>query len=188
MTKTKETAFKAPAIDKLPRGEAAIGKAIASIKVRGVKLQNDVHIACCAVLQHLIEHKDIRVVQKLMDALPASYRTNAVRDWFTAFGPVAWEKNKAVFNRQFNMDEAEQSFRQGVLDPFWLFSPEKPYVQLDLDKALASLVSKLNTDMEKTGRKHGHAISVLETLKASLSAPGQDKPAIEEPADPLAQA
>lgn len=181
--KTETTAFKAPAIDKLPRGEANIGKAIASIKVRGAKLQNDVHIAACAVLQHLIEHKDIRIVGKLMDALPASYRTNAVRDWFTAFGPVAWEKNKPVFNKQFNMAEADQSFRQAVLDPFWLFSPEAVYQPINLNVKLEQLIKALVKDQDKTGAKHGHAIAVLEGLKSAPPAAPAPAPA---DADPLA--
>lgn len=181
---TKATEFKAPAIDKLPRGEAAINKAIASIKVRGVKLQNDVHIAACAVLQHLIElgNNDVRIVGRFMDALPASYRTNAMRDWFSAHGPIAWEKNKAVFNSAFNLAEQEASFRQGVRDPFWLFSPEAEYQPINVKAKLDQLIKALVKDQEKTGAKHGSTIAVLEGLKDNVSSA---QPAKVDAADPL---
>ena len=170
MAKTNKTAYKAPAMSALATGLPAIAKSLASIKTRGVKLQNDVHIAACSVLRHVGEHKDVRVVQSLFDALPASYRTNAVRDWFVAYGPIAFDKNKPVFVK----DKATE-LTKAMADPFWLFSEEKDYVQVDVLALINAAVKKLTTDQEKAGTHHGKLIATLETLKLDY-APKAVKP------------
>lgn len=178
MAKAKETAYKAPAMSALPTGLPAITKALTSIKTRGVKLQNDVHIAACAVLRHVGEHKDVRVVQSLLDALPASYRTNAVRDWFTAYGPVVFEKNKPVY-----VKGKETELTKAMSDPFWLFSVEAAYVPVDVNALINSVIKKLTTDQEKAGTHHGKVIAVLEGLKGEAV-----KPAVAPTGDALVDA
>lgn len=187
----KKTEYVAPTADKLLKTNQAIDKAIASIKVRGVKLQNDVHIAACSVVKHLFDHKDIRMVHKLMEALPASYRTNAMRDWFTAFAPVAWDKNKPVFNSKFDLSDPERCIRDALLNPFWLFTEEAAYMPVDVVALINSVIKKLDNDTAKSGGKADHA-----DLVAKLTAlrPEPAKKTVEtvgggeapEAADPMA--
>lgn len=174
MADKKATEYKAPTADKLIKTEALIIKAIGSIKTRGKTLQNDVHIAACSILALFADNKDIRLVRTFMDALPASYRTNALRDWFTAYGPVSWDKNKAVFNAKFDLTELDKSVRQALLDPFWLFSPEQVYQPIDVNAKLDALIKALIADETKAGKNHRAMIAGLEMLKAK---PVADKPA-----------
>ena len=168
MTKVE---FNAPTIASLPKTDAELDKAFKSIKGRGNTLQMDVHKAACGVLHRMNElgNNDVRIVGKLMESLPASYRTNAMRDWFTAFGPVAWDKNKPVFAR----DKADKTIAltAALAEPFWLFSPEADYKPLDVDKALYALIKKLTADQTKSGAHHGKALAVLETLRTDLKLP-----------------
>lgn len=165
-----KTVYKAPAMSALFKADASLDKAIASIKVRGVKLQNDVHIAACSVLRHLGEHNDLRLVERLFDALPKSYRTNALRDWFVAYGPVQFEKNKAVY-----VKGKEVELTKAMADPFWLFSEEAEYVPVDVLAMLNSTIKKLEADQTKAGTHHGKALATLEALKLDY-APAKAKP------------
>lgn len=192
MTK-KTVEYKAPTADKLFKTVGEVDKALASIKLRGVKLQNDVHLAACSLLKHLFENKDIRMVHRLMDALPASYRTNAMRDWLTAFGPVSWDKNKAVFNTKFDLSEADKHVRDALLNPFWLFTEEPAYVPVDVAAMLNAVIKKLDKDMVQSGGKVDHKalMSALETLKpepAKKPASGVDGPGAPAASDPMATA
>lgn len=171
----KATEYKAPTADKLIKTEALILKAIGSIKTRGNNLQNDVHIAACSILALFADSKDVRIVRTFMEALPASYRTNALRDWFTAYGPVSWDKNKAVFNAKFDLSELDKSVRQALLDPFWLFSPEAVYQPLNLNAKLDQLIKALASDQTKGDHnKFAGVMSALELLKEQ---PAPVKPA-----------
>lgn len=160
MTTTNKTAFNVPHMDKLPRGEAGIVKAFASIKARGAKLQMDVHIAACAVLRHIEEHNDIRLVAKLLEVLPGSYRTNALRDWFMAYGPIAFDKNKPRF-----VKDKPVELTKAMADPFWLFSAEPEYQPMDIAATIAALIKKLDADAVKTNRDHSAIVTALEAVK-----------------------
>lgn len=165
MAEKTKTAYKAPAMSALQTGLPAITKALTSIKTRGVKLQNDVHIAACSVLRHVGEHKDVRVVQSLFDALPASYRTNALRDWFVAYGPIQFDKNKPVFVKDKTTD-----LTLAMSDPFWLFSVEPAYVPVNAMALIDATIKRLTSDQEKAGTHHGALIAGLEALK-TVAAP-----------------
>lgn len=174
---TKIATFVAPTMDSLPKTDTALDKAFTSIKSRGVKLQMDVHRAACGVLYRMNElgNNDVRIVGKLMDALPASYRTNALRDWFTAFAPVAWDKNKPVFAA--TKSDKAIDLAQAIREPFWLFSPEAAYVPIDVDKSIEALIKKLVADQTKAGTHHGKAIATLESLRGELKAAPAAAPA-----------
>ncbi|QPC44922.1 hypothetical protein HW532_20815 [Kaustia mangrovi] len=144
--------------------EDGFKRAFKSIRDRGASLQRSVHIAACSVLQHLEKHKDVRMVQALFVALPKSYRTNALRDWFMAFGPVTFKDNKPVYTKK-GATKGKVKLTAAMDKPFWEFSPEKPYVPLNPVEALDSLIKRLNTDAEKTDRDHSALINTLTAAK-----------------------
>lgn len=158
---TKAKTMKAIGMADLLTGETAMKKAFASIHGRGQSLQRDVHIAACSVLQHLGLHSDIRMVSALFLALPESYRTNALRDWFAAYGPLAWEQNKPVFVKGKAVELVK-----AMSDPFWKFKPEPDYVPADVQKLIDGLIKKLTTDQDKVGTHHGPVIAALEAAKS----------------------
>ncbi|QIG67181.1 hypothetical protein [Rhizobium phage RHEph27] len=166
---TKAITFKATQLVELHKGEAAIATALKSIHKRGQSLQRDVHIAACSILHHIEEHRDVRVVEKfigmMVNALPESYRINAMRDWLVEFGPIAFDQNKPVFVKDKATDMA------GALKtPFWHFSPEKPYQALDKVKAIDALIKKFQKDQDETGEDHSATIAALELAKAPAPA------------------
>ncbi|QIG68278.1 hypothetical protein EVB57_001 [Rhizobium phage RHph_Y1_20] len=169
MTKAIATTIKAITRSDLHKTEQAIMAALKSIQKRGNTLQNDVHKAACSILEHIELHHDVTIVDKFVGALvnhlPASYRINAMRDWLVAFGPVKFENNKAVYVKDKPCDVAA-----ALKEPFWTFSPEKPYVQVDINKMIDALMKKLDTDAEKTNRDHSAVKAALEQAKIAATA------------------
>src|SRR5687768_810328 len=101
-----------------------IDKGIASWARRGQALETFGHMLACSVLSHVIQHGDIRVVAKFINASPNFVRSNALRKWFEEYGPVAFDGNNPVFNRA-KVPDLEAAMKK----PFWRFSVAegKPY-------------------------------------------------------------
>lgn len=158
MTAKKANATTAPAI-KLLVGVKAIEDALMSIHRRGQTLQQDIHVAACSVLQHLGQHSDIRMVAKLFNAMPEASRKNAMRDWFAAFGPVTFDGDTPVF-----VPGGKVKLGDAMANPFWKFSPEKPYQAIDVAALIASTIKKLEKDAKETKANHAPLIAGLEKL------------------------
>lgn len=167
---TKVSTFKPTAMDKIVSTSDGLDKAFKSIKSRGAKLQHDVHNAAVGVLLLMLKpdkngqpNNDVRIVNKLFDHLPASYRTNALRDWFVGFGNVAFDKGKAVYA---DKGRTISDAIDGNKMPFWEFTEEPVYVPVDVTKMLDALIKKLRTDEDKAeGVHHTALIKSLEALK-----------------------
>lgn len=67
---------------------ADIDKAIASIKLRGAKLDKDIHSAACASLNHSAKHNDPTLLCRLVNAMPKSARRNSLVVWALKHGNV----------------------------------------------------------------------------------------------------
>lgn len=163
VTKSQDKAMKVVTMSELYTSEAAIKKASASVYTRGRTLQRDVHKIACSVLMHIEQHNDVRMAANILvlfEALPKAYRTNALRDWFAAYGPIAWENNKAKFVKDKPVELAK-----ALLDPFWEFAPEPAYVPLDIAKFIDMAVKKVMKDQKETGKNHGKVIAALEAAK-----------------------
>jgi hypothetical protein len=156
---TQAKATPAPAL-KLLVGVKAIETALKSIFTRGQSLQADIHVAACSVLKHIGEHNDVRLANDLLAAMPEASRKNALRDWLSAFGPITFdEHDKAV-----HVKGGKVKLGDAMALPFWKFSPEKPYVALDVAKFMTSVVSKLKRDQKETKVDHSVMINALEKL------------------------
>ncbi|QWY83396.1 hypothetical protein [Rhizobium phage RHph_X3_9] len=168
--------FKAISVADLYRGEQTIATKLKSIHNRGQKLQRDVHIAACSILQHVEENRDMRVVQKfigmLVNSMPEAYRVNALRDWLAEFGPIAWDNNKPVY-----VADKKTELTAAMATPFWKLSPEKPYQPVDFDKSIDALIQKLRKDTEQTMTDHSFRIAALEACKKAAPAAPEVLPA-----------
>ena len=67
---------------------AEINKAIASIASRGKKLDVDIQTAGLSILNHVQEHGDSTLADKLVLALPKGSRKLALTEWLLAFGKL----------------------------------------------------------------------------------------------------
>lgn len=163
-TKTVKTdTFKAVAMSELIGTDAGIKKAAISIAKRGRALQRDIHVLACSVLNRISEHNDVRLaadMTTLFDAMPGSMRTNALRDWFAAYGPIMWEGKKAKF-----VKDKPVELTKAMFDPFWLFAPEPEYKPLDIIAFINSAIKKVQKDSTETGVDHTKVILALENAK-----------------------
>lgn len=156
----KTNATPAPAV-KLLTGVPAIEKALKAIFTKGQSLQADIHVAACSVLAHIGKHSDVRLANDLLAAMPEASRKNAMRDWLSKFGPVTFEKDKAVFNRN-----GKTMLGDAMAMPFWKLSPEKPYEPIVIDKFIAAMIKKLEKDAKETKRDHSALINKISKVTA----------------------
>ena len=117
----------------------AIELAIKSIQSRGSKLQKDIHICAVSCLNHIDKHGDITLLNRLMVALPAGWRANALKAWAEEFGKVNWDNTQKAFT----FDKAKKSNIEGAIavSPEE-FKPEAEYKPLDLAEAIKALIKK----------------------------------------------
>lgn len=117
----------------------ALTKAIESIESRGKKLQADIHTAAVSCLQYVEEHGDVTLFQRLLVAVPAMGRKNALIAWAIAFGKLAVsEDGKSVdYNKHGSTD-----LETATAVPFWEYVKEPEFKPFDLAAELAKLVKR----------------------------------------------
>lgn len=163
MPKSKN-ASPAPAM-KLLTTVKAIDAAILDIHNRGTSLQADMHVAACSVLKHVGTHHDVRIVAKLLAAMPEMSRKNALKAWFEHFGPVAFGKGDEIV---FVRDKATL-LGDGMATQFWKFQPEQEYKAMNIISWCEQQIKKLETDQAKTGADHSGLIMALKTYQAPVA-------------------
>jgi hypothetical protein len=141
---------------------AEIDKAVLAFHKKGQTLQSEAHKLACSVLRHLGEHGDIRVVAKFIASMPEMSRANALRAWFEAFGPIAFDKNEPSYAKAKPVKLGE-----AIEMPFWKFKPEPEYVPLDAAAALEKLIKRLVKDAKETGADHNETIAALKLVPIS---------------------
>jgi hypothetical protein len=97
----------------VPKAEAAL------LKARGTTLNAAIHSAACSVLAHVGQHRDIRMVDRLLVVVSDSVRANRLKVWFSAFGPVEFVEGQAKYRR------AKTLLGDAVAKPFWKFKAKK---------------------------------------------------------------
>lgn len=125
----------------------AIVLAIASIKTRGAKLDNDIQLTGLSILAHIQKHREVSLFGQLYDAMPKGSRKNALLKWAVAFGCITVNMDKDTCKAQpflFNKERADSekgTDLQGATDkPWFLFKPEAtPRDEFSFDEALAKL-------------------------------------------------
>lgn len=73
----------------LIKGTSAINKAIASIQSRGAKLDASIQHVGLSVLQHIEDHGDYTLAERLVQAMPKGSRRLALVEWMLAHGRIA---------------------------------------------------------------------------------------------------
>ena len=147
---------------KLLQGEAAIRKAIGSIKTRGKKLDRDIQQAALSVIMHTEKHSDTSVLNHLVDALPKGSRVNALRDYLLTFAKVAWDED----NKCFVLNRDKVTDMEGAHAIMWTeFKPEPEFKPLDLMDSLAKILKKADKQASENGVKFDvNAMNTLRTL------------------------
>lgn len=143
----------------------AIEAGIASIHTIGQTLQSQMHIVACSVLKHLGKNGDVRLLMKLVEAMPDMSRKNSLILWFETFGPVQYDTK----NKSFVYIKAQAvKLGDAMAKPFWKFKANEgaPYEPLDMAKYIDQQISKLEKDAKEGKRDHTALINALRSYKA----------------------
>lgn len=134
----------------LIKGKENILTAINQVSSTGKQLEVLIHNVACSILVHVDQHREVSLVNKLIEATPNLARKNALRDWFTSFGKMKYDEESKLMvffkTAKTNSVDAEQN-------PFWEFKPEKDYVPFDLLAAVTVLVNRAESKLEKGNKK-----------------------------------
>jgi hypothetical protein len=144
-----------------------IEAAVVRIHSAGQTLQTDMHVAACSIIQHLGKHKDVRLVNKLLQAMPEMSRQNSLIMWLEAFGNVVYSKDTKGF---IMVPDKGIKLGEAIDKPFWKFKANEgvAYEAIDLQKLVESTVKLLKRDTEKTGRDHSVLVAAM---KGAIAAP-----------------
>lgn len=175
---------------------AKINTLIKQIKSTGATLLAKVELcaACCIV--HAIKHGNTTPANNLIEALPPGWRSNSLRKWFQAYGPMVYMTKGAAKAAGEVMDEDERgklymdksrvdAFKAQVkkdaaafgtklmTETFHQFDPEPEFDSFNFARALKALVKRGN-DMalaqkgEKV-KRFGRSLSDVERKRIDLT-------------------
>lgn len=136
------------------------------------KSRDKLHVIACSALAHVAKHGDIRIVTRFLDQVGGTdiVRLNSLRRWFETFGPITFDGNTAMFDR-------EKSTRLGdaMIKPFWKIVGMEgvAYKPMDVPAQLERFVKSLKKDMIETDRDHRALINALSAARLS--------PVVQEP-------
>src|SRR5574337_881226 len=154
---------------------AGIEKAIKSIQGRGAKLDSDIQTAGLSIINHVAEHGDTTLADRLFDAMPKGGRRVMLAEWFVAFGmirtldkKVAEDKAALDAGRHFKIDRTRSTNLDGaVAKPWFEMKPEQAAAEaFDVQKAVKAILAKLGKD----GLTIVHKAEALAEAKALLAA------------------
>lgn len=160
----------------------AITLAIASIKSRGAKLDNDIQLTGLSILAHIQKHREVSLFGQLYDAMPKGARKVALLKWATAFGAISVNMDKAtskttpfLFNKE-RADSEKGTDLQGATDkPWFLFKPEPtPREAFNLEATIKTLQDLLAKQL-KAGviSKSDRRVQVLMSVTPDMAADGE---------------
>ena len=171
---------------------AEINKAILSIANRGKKLDADIQTAGLSILNHVQEHGDSTLADKLVLALPKGSRKLALTEWFLAFGKLRILDKTNVDDAArihagalFAYDKTKSTDLESAgAKPWYEFKPEPDVLTaFDAQAAVQGVLAKL-AKAQAGGlsiENRAHAVEAAQKLLAALQAPapaaeGEDAP------------
>jgi hypothetical protein len=125
--------------DKLLTDTAEILKAVDDSTAKGRSYEKHLHLAACSCLNHLAEHGDITLLQRLITTLPKATRRNALIAWAEEFGSASFDEEAKVLR----YDREKTSDIDAAIDtPFWEYKAEGEYKPLNFTAELRALLIK----------------------------------------------
>src|SRR5574337_235497 len=162
MTKKQSTYMNAAGIEK-------------AIKGRGAKLDADIQTAGLSIINHVAEHGDTTLADRLFDAMPKGSRRVMLAEWFMAFGMIRTLDKKAsedkaalAAGRHFKIDRTRSTNLDGAeAKPWFEMKPEQSAAEaFDVQKAVKAILAKLGKD----GLTVVHKAEAIAEAKALLTA------------------
>lgn len=142
----------------IAKGAAAITAAIVKATKKGQEYELALHTAAVSCLNHVAEHNDPSLLNRLFAELSGITRKQAFAEWALAFGNVSFNEKDKLF--LYEKGKAHDMTAALAL-PFWEFKPEPEFVPFDLHAAIAALVKKA----EKASADQRNAVPQAELTK-----------------------
>jgi hypothetical protein len=126
--------------------------AIQNIKVNGKAFDAAVQDVGMSVLQHVELNREVSLAIKLLNALPKGARKAALVAWFTNYGMISVNTDKASSKDRpfvFNAD-GKTDLQEAASKPWFKAAPEKPVAEMfDFQAALARLLKQADAAQAK---------------------------------------
>ncbi len=149
---------------KLYTEKSAFADALKSIVNCGKKLDRSIQRFAVSAAMHAIVNGNACHINSLVANMPKGSRVNAIRDWFTTFGPVAYNKKSNEFD--IDKDKAALGVAEikagatlpeviavAVQSPWTDFAPDPKYQPIDFTamiiKAVVSAQKRIDEDANK---------------------------------------
>lgn len=175
MKKQDKPAFAA----KLLIGAAMIDKAIASIKLRSAKITQDIQLAGLSIIQHVDEHGDTTLADRLYHAMGKGQRRSSLAMWFITYGKMRvldrsnGDDALAIkAGRVFAFDKARNTDMPGAEVKQWHEMQKEEDVSkvFDVHAAYINLMRRIQA-AQKDGTKLENAEWIEKLAELGLAAP-----------------
>lgn len=125
-------------------GTAELNKAIDSIIARGKKLDDSIQLTGLSLLQHIEDHGDVTLLNRLTIQFPKGSRRNAFAEWALAHGKVEINTGKDAKAVPFLYSKVKVTALEQAASKMWTeFKPEQDLDQVfDFQKMLMALLAK----------------------------------------------
>lgn len=153
-------------LTKLLDSAARIKQAIDSIASRGARLDRDIWVAAASAIKHHVDHGDVTLINRLVDAMPKGSRVNALRAYFDELSAARYDEEAKAF---VHVKGASAKLDTALSTPWYSFKPEAAYVPLDPAAILSNVIRKMQKDRDELGDASAvpaNLIAGLEALKA----------------------
>lgn len=146
-------------------------KQVTAVLKASAKLHDQLHVAACSAIMHVLVHKNSDVILRLFNGLQStSIHTKGLKDWIELVGKVTVTKDedkiKIVFPKDYaQMDERQALDYLGKVKTFWELSPPvNPFKGFNFDAEMARLLKKagdmLRATQEGTIKRKGDIVEL----------------------------
>jgi hypothetical protein len=128
-------------------GKAKIVAAIKRVAATGKKWEEDVQILAMSTMTHSVKHREVSLMNSLVDALPNGARTNALKAYFDKFSCATYVEAAGKVPGHFAFDKDKKANLKGASETTWAtFKPETPYQPIDIHTQLSRLLNRVEKD------------------------------------------
>lgn len=160
---------------------------IAKIAADSVMLDALIQETGLGCLNHVQEHGDVTLVNRLYSSLGRGHRKAALAEWLMQFGKVsANADSKTKKELPFLYDKAKTTNLVGAAETPWFeFKPEQTPDQLcDIAKLVAAIIAKASKAQTVS---HPEALAALKVLAADMATAKPDTVLATAESDPLSE-
>ncbi len=164
---------------KLYTEKQAFEDALKSIVSCGKRLDRSIQQFAVSAAMHAVTNGNPCHINSLIANMPKGSRVNAVRDWFTTFGPVVFNKKTKVFDLDKDLAaigkaeidegaELPEVIAVAIQTPWTDFAPEPKYQPIDFKalilKAVSTAQDRLDKDEGKGDKIDANLLAAVKSL------------------------